>query len=147
MLRYADIIMMYAEVENEINGNTPLTAADAAIPSSRLYQINRIRTRASGTNPLAVPVYVFGSASVNSKANFLKTIKAERRREFGIENQRWYDLLRWEEAITVMNVHFQGRSSPTFTPPVLLPYQSLFPIPQREIDVSGGVIKQNPGYR
>lgn len=142
VLRYADIIMMYAEVENEINGNNALTAADAADPTSRLYQLNRIRTRASGAVPAAVPVYAFNSTAVNSKANFLKTIKAERRREFGIEDQRWYDLLRWDDAVTVMNAHFASRSINV----VVQPYQILFPIPQREIDVSGGVMTQNPGY-
>ncbi len=146
VLRYADIIMMYAEVENEINGNIPLTAADATNPLSRLYQINRIRSRAAGPFPAAVPVYIYNSSAVNSKSNFLKTLKAERRREFGEEDQRWYDLLRWDDAITVMNAHFQGRASASFTPPIVLPYQALFPIPQRERDVSGGIITQNPGY-
>ncbi len=146
VLRYADIIMMYAEVENEINGNTPLTAADAIDPTSRLFQINRIRSRASGANPLAVPVYVFSASTVNSKANFFKTLKAERRREFGMEDQRWFDLLRWDEAVSTMNAHFQSRLSPSFSPPIVLPFQSLYPIPQRERDVSGGTITQNPGY-
>jgi starch-binding outer membrane protein, SusD/RagB family len=143
VLRYADIIMMYAEVENEINGDVPLTASDLTNPQSRLFQLNRIRTRASGPAPSAVPVYAINSASVNSKANFLRTIKAERRREFGMESQRWYDLLRWDDAITVMNAHFLSRAINVS----IQPYQALFPIPQREIDISNGVMKQNPGYK
>lgn len=142
VLRYADIIMMYAEVENEINGNTPLTTADLTDPNSRLFQLNRIRTRAAGPVPAAVPTYVPSSSSVNSKANFLKTIKAERRREFGMEDQRWFDLLRWDDAITAMNTHFTSRALGI----VVEPYQALYPIPQREIDISQGVMKQNPGY-
>ncbi len=146
ILRYADIIMMYAEVENEISGTTALTAADATNPLSRLYQLNRIRSRASGANPLAVPVYAYNSTAVNTQDKFRATIKAERRREFGIEDQRWYDLLRWGDAITVMNAHFQSRASATFIAPIVLPYQALYPIPQRERDISGGIITQNPGY-
>ncbi len=143
VLRYADIIMMYAEVENEINGDVPLIASDLTNPQSRLFQLNRIRTRASGSSPTAVPVYPINSASVNSKANFLKTVKAERRREFGMESQRWFDLLRWDDAIAVMNAHFLSRSINV----TVEPYQALFPIPQREIDISNGAMKQNPGYR
>ncbi len=142
VLRYADIIMMYAEAENEINGTTPLVAADATTPTSRLYQLNRIRTRAANGVTAAVPVYAYNSSAVNSQANFRTTIKAERRREFGEEDQRWYDLLRWGDAVTVMNAHFTSRALPT----VVLPYQALYPIPQREIDVSGHIITQNPGY-
>ena len=142
VLRYADIILMYAEVENEINGNIPLTPADATDPTSRLYQLNRIRIRAGGAFPAAVPAYAYNSSAVNSYANFLKTLKVERRREFCEEDQRWYDLLRWGDALTVMNAHFAIRSINV----TVQPYQTLFPIPQREIDVSGGIIKQNPGY-
>ena len=144
VLRYADIILMYSEAENEINGNVPLTAADGdgTKPYSRLYQLNRIRLRAGGAFPAAVPAYAFNNAAVNSYASFLKTLKIERRREFSQEDQRWYDLLRWGDAVTVMNAHFAIRNLNT----TVLPYQTLFPIPQREIDVSGGIIKQNPGY-
>ena len=78
----------------------------------------------------------------SSVASFLKTIKAERRREFGEESQRWYDLLRWNDAVTVMNAHFTSRSISV----VVQPYQTLFPIPQREVDVSEHIITQNPGY-
>jgi hypothetical protein len=146
VLRYADIILLYAEAENELNGNTPLTAADATNPASRLFQLNRIRTRAANGVPAAVPVYAFNATAVNSQTNFRNTIKAERRREFGEEDQRWYDLLRWNDAVTAMNAHFQSRSSASFIPPVVKDYQVLYPIPQREIDVTNHIVTQNPGY-
>ena len=142
VLRYADVILMYAEVVNEMDGDTPLTATDETDPLSRLYQLNRIRARAAGPVPAAVPVCTFGSSSVNSKDNFRKTLKAERRRELGVESHRWFDLIRWGDAITVMNAHFASRNLTT----VVEPYQLLYPIPQREIDVTNGILKQNPGY-
>ncbi len=140
VLRYADVVLMYAEVENELNGSTALTAADATTPTSRLYQLNRIRQRA---NPAATNmVYPYNSTTLNTKDKFRTAVQNERRREFAIEDQRWYDLLRYGTAITVMNAHFAGRSLNT----VVQPYQLLYPIPQRERDVTNGILEQNPGY-
>ena len=140
VLRYADILLMYAEVVNEMDG------APTSNTSPALVQFNRIRQRA---NPLAPALGVSGSmqyqytaTQVKTQDAFRTTIKLERRREFGIEDQRWYDLLRWNDAVTVMNTHFSGRNIST----VVKPYQTLYPIPQREIDVSGHILTQNPGY-
>ena len=134
VLRYADIILMYAEVLNEMDG------APASATSPSLVQLNRIRQRA---NPAATTlVYTYTSTAVKTQDAFRTTIKAERRREFGIEDQRYYDLLRWNDAVTAMNAHFSYRG---FGTPVQ-PYQVLYPIPQREIDISGHIITQNSGY-
>ncbi|MBS1565515.1 MAG: RagB/SusD family nutrient uptake outer membrane protein [Bacteroidetes bacterium] len=132
VLRYADILLLYAEVVNELDG----TAAGPA-PAAALTQFNRIRTRAG------VPTYVNNASQVATQSAFRTTIKAERRRELGIEDQRWYDLLRWGDAITAMNAHFVARGLTTH---VVQDYQALYPIPQREIDISNGVMKQNNGY-
>jgi starch-binding outer membrane protein, SusD/RagB family len=140
VLRYADVILMLAEVLNEMDGTTPLTAADATNPNSRLYLLNLTRKRA---NPAATNlVYAYNASAINSQANFRTAIKNERRREFAQEDQRWYDLLRWNDAVTAMNAHFTSRAIPT----VVQQYQALYPIPQREIDVSGHILVQNPGY-
>jgi hypothetical protein len=66
----------------------------------------------------------------------------ERRLEFGTEGQRYFDLVRWGDLATAMNAAFitLGRTTQ------LLPYQYLYPIPQREIDVTNGKLIQNPGY-
>ncbi|MFL9484581.1 RagB/SusD family nutrient uptake outer membrane protein [Chitinophagaceae bacterium LWZ2-11] len=131
VLRYADVIMMYAEVVNEMDGPT----------SVALAQLNRIRQRA---NPAATTLtYLPTASAVNTQASFRTTIKAERRREFAEEDQRWYDLLRWGDAVTAMNTHFTSRGLSV----VVQPYQVFYPIPQREIDISNHVITQNPGYR
>jgi len=148
VLRYADIIMMYAEVENEINGNTPLTAADATNFTSRLYQLNRIRTRASESVPANVPVYAYNSSSVKTQASFRTTLQAERRREFGEEDQRWYDLLRWGPIVfrTNINKHLVATKAADTLTDV---HQMIYAIPQREIDIANGygiIMPQNPGY-
>jgi len=60
----------------------------------------------------------------------------ERRVELGFESQRFNDLKRWETAkavLVALNKNFQD-------------HNYLYPIPQGEIDKSGGSITQNPGY-
>ena len=148
VLRYADVIMMYAEVENEINGNTPLTAADSTNFTSRLYQLNRIRKRASGSNPAAVPAYLYNSSTVKTQAAFRTTIQKERRREFCEEDQRWYDLIRWGEPyfMTSINAHLVATKAANL---LTDDHQMIYEIPQREIDIASGygiTMPQNPGY-
>jgi hypothetical protein len=60
----------------------------------------------------------------------------ERRVELGFESQRFNDLKRWDLAktfLTGLGKNFQDKNY-------------LYPIPQGEIDKSGGSITQNPGY-
>lgn len=75
ILRYADILLMYAEVVNAINIG-PTTEAYAAI--------NQVRKRAGLEN---LPTGL-------SKNSFLDAVLEERKKEFGIEGQRWFDLKR-----------------------------------------------------
>ena len=61
---------------------------------------------------------------------------SERRVELGFEAQRFNDLKRWgiaQEVLTALDVNFKD-------------YNTLYPIPQSDIDKSGGTIEQNPGY-
>jgi hypothetical protein len=117
--------------------------------------INQIKVRA-GLLPLT---------NITTEAAFEKALSDERRWEFAFENQRWYDLLRFNTTFTsirsiqVMNNHFAAMytvhyglyPAPRLT---LLEMQAfvtndrmLLPIPQREIDNNTQiVIKQNPGY-
>ena len=125
---------MYAEVVNEIDG------APTSATSPSLVALNKVRQRA---NPAATTlVYLYTSTAVKTQDAFRTTIKAERRREFGMEDQRYYDLLRWNDAVTAMNAHFSYRGISV----VVQAYQVLYPIPQREIDISGHIITQNPSY-
>ena len=60
----------------------------------------------------------------------------ERRVELGFESQRFNDLKRWgiaKQVLTALGKNFQD-------------FNYLYPIPQGEIDKSGGTITQNPGY-
>ena len=142
ILRYADILLMMAEAQ----GFTPAS----------ITLINQVRTRtALGNLP----------ATVNSVATFEQALADERRFEFAFENQRWFDLLRFNTTLTTIKVetviknnfakeyarHYATYPSPILT---LLQLQGnvttdhlLLPIPQHELDTNTQLaIAQNPGY-
>ncbi|MCD8229653.1 MAG: RagB/SusD family nutrient uptake outer membrane protein [Bacteroides ovatus] len=84
-MRYADVLLMYAEAANENNG-APTPEAKAAL--------KKVRTRAFGVEDHTdkVEAYVENLAS---KDDFFKAIVDERAWEFGGEKQRRFDLARW----------------------------------------------------
>ena len=121
ILRYADVILMLAEAANE-TGDAVTAAANLEL----------IRNRASGNKgpARAIVPYV---AFVN-QAQMRQAIKDERRWEFAMEGYRFYDLVRWGDAITELSsLGYTNRCR-------------FYPIPQKAIDLSGGVLKQNPEW-
>jgi hypothetical protein len=125
VLRYADILLMYAEVLNEIG-----FVADG----DAFNYLNLIRDRA-GLDPItsdnADPAY----RAADQQA-FRLAIEHERRVELAFENHRWFDLLRTGRALDVM-------SSKGYT---VSDKDLLFPIPLEVIESNPEMIKQNPGY-
>lgn len=143
ILRYADIILMLAEAQ----GNT----------ASSLALINQVRTRAG--------VAALTSATVNSVATFEQALANERRIEFAFENQRFFDLVRYNTTLTTITAeqtikdhfakefknHYAQYPAPQATLAQLQGYVTsdklLLPIPQHEIDTNTQLtIAQNPGY-
>lgn len=120
VLRYADVLLMYAEALNEKNSG-PGTEA--------LKYFNDVRARA-GLLPLA---------TIIDKNSFSLAIEHERQVELAFEGHRWFDLLRTGRAAQVLNTHFNN----TIT---VKPYQLLFPVPQSQVNVNPTGIPQNPGY-
>ena len=111
-------------------GEIILIKAEAQARLGRLGEaittLNVLRVRA-GVAPL-----VFGSPTLSTQAQVLDAILKERRLELVFEGDRWPDLVRTGMAVTVMNL--VGRE-----------FQTLYPIPQGERDVTTG-LDQNPGY-
>ncbi len=72
----------------------------------------------------------------------------ERRVELFGENQRHQDLMRWDKAGIVDIVKIYGEDRGQYDPPRVFDRSKhyYFPIPQAEIDISNGVLIQNPGY-
>lgn len=83
VLRYADVLLMAAEAANEIGGagNGNLAAG----------WVNEVRARAN-----------LGAISFVDQAQMRTAIKKERRSEFAMEFERFFDLVRWNDAITVL---------------------------------------------
>ncbi len=118
VLRYADVLLMH--VEAILAGGQ--TTSDLAA----LNSFQEVRDRAGLTTPVS-------SISAQDLLN-------ERRAELAFENQRFFDLVRFGEAQNVLSNHASATSN-TFSATDLL-----LPIPQREINLSQGLMSQNPGY-
>ena len=85
IIRYSDVLLMFAEAENEING--PSTAAYNAI--------NQVRRRGYG-KPITTPDATVDISAGLSKTDFFKAVVRERALELGGEGIRKYDLIRWK---------------------------------------------------
>lgn len=84
ILRYADVMLMFAEAENELNGPTA-AAYDA---------VNKIRRRGYG-KPINTPDATVDLPAGLSKAQFFDAVVKERSLELGGEGVRKFDLIRW----------------------------------------------------
>lgn len=135
VIRFSDVILMYAEVLNELN--------DLA---GAITQLNKIRERAFGNQ-----LHNFNASSIPTKEVFKTKVLNERRLELAFENQRWFDLVRTGKAIDFLQVENRLADWKTGTIYISLeinmqPYQLLYPIPLDEIEISKGNLTQNEGY-
>ncbi|MEO9476184.1 MAG: RagB/SusD family nutrient uptake outer membrane protein [Cyclobacteriaceae bacterium] len=125
ILRYADVLLMYAEAENAVNG-----------PSAAAYDaFNQVRRRAysfSTTLPSSADL----TAGL-SDVQFLDSLKLERRKEFAFEGQRRFDLLRWGDLADAM-----AEQDPSI---LVQDRHKLFPIPEQELIVND-MLDQNEDY-
>jgi starch-binding outer membrane protein, SusD/RagB family len=119
ILRYAEVLLMDAEAANELGNST-----------EALSYLNQVRARARGGNPTVLP-----DVTTTDQAALRNAIYHERRVELAMEGDRFFDLVRTGQAATVLN-------SKGFT----AGKNEVMPIPQTEIDLSGGIITQNKGY-
>jgi hypothetical protein len=123
IVRYADVLLIHAEAENELNG-----------PTGKAYaSINKIRKRA-GLDDLTPGL---------TKDQFRDSVYLDRRLEFVFEYQRWFDLVRQKnaagESIFVSSLKAAGKSNAANT-------HRLHPLPQQEYDLNTKLRPQNPGY-
>lgn len=123
VLRYADVLLMYAEALNE----TGYVADGTAFTC-----LNLVRTRAGLASKTSSNTDV--SLQLPDQASFRLAVEQERRVELAFEGHRWFDLVRTGRALTVL------------APLGMQADHVLFPVPQSQIDINPEVIKQNPGY-
>ena len=119
LLRYADVVLMYAEALGQ-QGNI----------SGALTYLNKTRKRA-GLAELT-------EAEVADKKAFIQELADERGREFALEGQRWFDLVRLDLAVDFFKARGYSVDS----------HNLLFPIPQDQIEIVNdkSILWQNPGF-
>lgn len=143
-IRYADVLLFKAEALIQLD------RWDEALPL-----INQVRARAAVSTQRQIDAGATDIYNIQQYTTFpdkdyaWKALKFERRLEFGMEGPRFFDLVRWGEAATVLNAYLAEEktkrdflSSAVFT----AGRDEYYPIPQREIDFTGGLYTQNPGY-
>ncbi len=134
IIRYTDILMMKAEAE------CAALAPTASAPSSAVSVLVQVRNRGALTLPTAA---TFATYTANQ---LLSAIRQERRREFGMEAWRLFDLHRWGIDSTRNALIRVGKIDNAIPAKIWKDAYMLFPIPQYEIDISRGAVTQNPGY-
>ncbi|TFF38280.1 RagB/SusD family nutrient uptake outer membrane protein [Mucilaginibacter psychrotolerans] len=119
VIRYADVLLMNAEAANE-TGNS----------AQAIASLELVRARARAGNAAILP-----KVTTTDKAALQAAIWKERRVEFAMEFDRYFDVIR------------QGRGTAVFGPKGWKAGKNeVWPVPQAEIDLSAGVLTQNPGY-
>ena len=109
VLRYADVLLMRAEAQAQL-GQT----------SEAIALVNQVRERAAGmatssvvsnySNKYGVHYAVGKYSGSYSKDEAMKIIKMERRLELAMESERFFDLVRWGDAATVLNKYYSTES-------------------------------------
>lgn len=132
VLRYAEVLLNYAEASNEQNGPT----------TDALTRLNAVRQRA-GLAALGL-----GSPEAATKQALRNEIDRQRRLEMAFEGERWFDLLRYARhnqveagahTVSALDLIAQFRKG------LRDANYLLFPIPQGEINTNPQ-LQQNPGY-
>ncbi|MVZ64740.1 RagB/SusD family nutrient uptake outer membrane protein [Sphingobacterium sp. DK4209] len=118
IIRYAEVLLIFAEAENEIAG--PSVAAQNAL--------NTVRKRANAT-------LLTGNLS---KESFRDAVFEERRKELVYEYQRWFDLVRRGADYYIAKLKAAGKSNAAAR-------HLHFPTPQRELNLNPN-LKQHPDW-
>lgn len=155
VIRFSDVLLMKAEA----------TGFDGAGGAS-VGIINQIRARAGAldyteSGDFATVFYKYpasGDYAITTEQSFKDALLLERRIEFAYENQRFFDMRRIGDAVTILKNHFASEYAAHYSKIVpaitLIALQGMvtadrlwLPIPQREIDTNNEItIPQNAGY-
>jgi len=145
VLRYADILLINAEAANEIGQQ-----------QTAVNRLNLVRERARNSSitdrhrsfinyELAAPAVRVPDIQEMDQGTLRNLIWRERRLELALEGERFYDLVRQGRAGEVLRA-FSARYNVDKGRGFVDGVHERFPIPQDEIDRTGGMIQQNPGY-
>lgn len=149
LLRYSDVLLMYAEAVNEVDGRLDALAIEC---------LNQIRRRAYGYAPAtATPAIDFTSAGFSGQQSVRDYLFIERARELCFEGFRRFDLIRWNKLAVALD-DFAAKFNAAVADGTLSTYvwaagnyfragkHELYPIPSYEIRETKGSLTQNPNY-
>jgi hypothetical protein len=127
-IRYADVLLMYAEAQNESAG-----------PDASVYNaLNLIRQRA-GLSPYQVP-------AGKTQSQMRDFIRHERRMELALEGFYYTDIRRWKTAEQVMNATiYNSQNLPILARSFNAARDYWWPVPQTQRDLNPN-LSQNPNY-
>lgn len=140
IIRLADVYLMAAECAAQTNDL-----------GYALARVNDVRKRAALLPGKKIDGKPAAAYAVNPYPSFrdknyaMKAIETERRLELALEGHRFYDLVRWGTAKSVIE-SYQNFEKDFVSASRTLTFEKkdeIFPIPQQQIDRSGGVLKQN----
>lgn len=147
IIRYSDVLLWRAEAAIEMND----------LPTALKY-INEVRERAMNSQTVKTPDGSTNAAnyriglypSFSGKDEATKALRTERRLEFALEGERFFDLVRWGVASDVLNNYFTQEKtfrSHLQNAKFIKGVHEYGPIPQAVMDLAKeGVMDQNPGY-
>lgn len=127
-LRYADVMLIYAEAENEL-GNL----------NKALTYLNEVRERSNAT-----PGSLTGNGALDTKDKMRSAIVEERAKEFACEADRRWDLIRWGIYLDAMNAI--GNNEDSGVSKIRQTRNLLFPIPNSELNTNKAITENNPGW-
>ena len=147
VLRYADVLLMRAEALAQL-GKT----------AEAISLVNQVRSRAIGMTSGSVVAnypnkygvhYAIGKYNGSySKEETMKIVKMERRLELAMESERFFDLVRWGEAATVINRFYttEGEKMNFLSGSMFTANKNEYlPIPDDQMKAANGHYKQNCG--
>ena len=143
IIRYAEILLIKAEAENELNGPT-----DAAYDA-----INQVRRRAYWSPFLNIQNTPSDGSDLElsglTQEQFRERLREERRLEFVLEGQRWFDLIRWHILVKYVKSNTPTDAETLGTKTTKIQNVSkknyLLPLPQEQIILNPN-LEQNWGY-
>ncbi len=146
VMRFSDVLLMAAEAAVELED---LDTALGYVNMIRNRAKNMTYVQAEDGSPAANYI-IEPYDSFSSPEMALKAVRFEKRLELAMEGHRYFDLGRWDIAVPVLTdyVNNETETIPNFGPKTspFQQYMTIMPIPTTAIDLSGGILTQNPGY-
>ncbi|GAB3785766.1 RagB/SusD family nutrient uptake outer membrane protein [Spirosoma horti] len=147
IIRYADVLLWQAEAYIELGQHAQALPLINKIRARAAASTGRLK-KADGTNPSNYLIKPYDAANW-TQAYARRALQWERRLEFALESPRFFDLVRWGIAEPTLNAYLAKEiprrsflSGGKFT----AGRDEYLPIPQREINFTKGLYKQNPGF-